>query len=515
MRNFMMWNLAIAVLFASYATVVVADDYQPNPREEKNLFNGKDLKGWTGNEKYWSVENGQIVGKSTEFVPENQFLWFPGEASDFHLSLDVKLTPNSGNSGIQFRSKPMPHGHAKGYQADIGAGSWVRLYEEMGRNFLDWPEEGEKHVKPEEWNHYEILAIGHHVWTAVNGHISVAIHDEPGDLKGRFSVQLHAGPPMDLRFKNIKLVHNPEYAIAGKNKKQLMAAIRPLIKKVAWQRPVFELRDGDTVVFTGGTNAVMAQRHGYLESLLTAANADKKIRFRNMAWQADTVFRQQRPYQFGRWDKYLDKVDASVIFTSFGQTEAMAGPAGIPGFIAAYEKLLDHFAKHADQIVVLSPIAFEMTERPLPDLTVHNTGLRKYVDAMREMAARRGHVFVDLFTPSSALKKDERWTEDGLHVAVGAFAAYAVHAAEQLGVAVRPWSELEPLRTAVVQKNTLWFDYWRPMNWAFLGGSRTMVEFSRGPDHKERMFPKEMEEFLPLIAKTEAKIQSLVGAESR
>ena len=31
----------------------------------KDFFNGKDLTGWDGDPKLWSVENGEIVGKTT------------------------------------------------------------------------------------------------------------------------------------------------------------------------------------------------------------------------------------------------------------------------------------------------------------------------------------------------------------------------------------------------------------------------------------------------------------------
>ena len=39
-------------------------------------------------------------------------------------------------------------------------------------------------------------------------------------------------------------------------------------------------------------------------------------------------------------------------------------------------------------------------------------------------------------------------------------------------------SELEGIRQAIVEKNQLWFDNWRPMNWAFAYGDRQHVPFS-------------------------------------
>ncbi len=59
---------------------------------------------------------------------------------------------------MQFRSQPLDgFEEVQGYQADIGAGWWGKLYEENGRDLL-WDKSGEQHLKPGDWNHYEIEA---------------------------------------------------------------------------------------------------------------------------------------------------------------------------------------------------------------------------------------------------------------------------------------------------------------------------------------------------------------------
>src|SRR5262249_2863802 len=97
----------------------------------KDFFNGKDLSGWDGDPKLWSVQDGEIVGKSPG-IKKNEFLKSHLLAGDFRLTLKVKLVPNKENSGVQFRSEPLPDGEMKGPQADIGAGWWGKLYEESG-----------------------------------------------------------------------------------------------------------------------------------------------------------------------------------------------------------------------------------------------------------------------------------------------------------------------------------------------------------------------------------------------
>jgi putative heme-binding domain-containing protein len=175
----------------------------------KDLFNGKDLTGWDGDMKLWSVENGEIVGKTTG-LKKNEFLKSQMTAADFRLSLKVKLTPNKENSGVQFRSEALPDGEMKGPQADVGLGWWGKLYEESGRGVLS-NNMGEKFVKPDEWNEYEILAVGSKVRTWINGQLCVDIDDPMLSRRGVFGLQIHAGGPMEVRFKDLKFEVNPKW----------------------------------------------------------------------------------------------------------------------------------------------------------------------------------------------------------------------------------------------------------------------------------------------------------------
>mgnify|MGYP002355471947 FL=1 len=100
------------------------------------FFNGKDLSYWDGNPDVWSVENGEIVGKSVTGLKHNEFLKSKLVLDDFRLVFQVKLLPDTENSGVQFRSEPFGEYEMKGLQADIGKGWWGKLYEENGRALL-------------------------------------------------------------------------------------------------------------------------------------------------------------------------------------------------------------------------------------------------------------------------------------------------------------------------------------------------------------------------------------------
>lgn len=196
-----------------------------------SLFDGKTLTGWDGNPKFWSVKDGAIVGQTTKENPTtgNTFLiWKGGMLEDFELRLSYRIV--GGNSGIQYRSKDMGNWVVGGYQADFEAGDTYSgiLYEERGRGvlaqrgqkvivekdkktvtatFADTKELQSK-IKKEEWNDYVIVAQGNHLTHKINGNVTIDVTDEEVDkraMSGILALQLHAGPPMTVEFKNIRL----------------------------------------------------------------------------------------------------------------------------------------------------------------------------------------------------------------------------------------------------------------------------------------------------------------------
>ncbi|NBX34799.1 DUF1080 domain-containing protein [bacterium] len=209
--------------------------------EDKNLFNGKDLAGWKGLD-FWSVQDGAIVGQTTKEHPTkgNTFLvWQDGEVADFELTFKYRITDVNGksegfgNSGVQYRSKLVD---AKGfvvagYQADFECGKSYSgiLYEEKGRGILAQRgqktviKEGSKKpevagevgksaeiqakIKPAEWNEYRIVAQGGHLQHFINGVQTIDVTDETavGAKKGILALQLHAGAPMKVEFKDLVL----------------------------------------------------------------------------------------------------------------------------------------------------------------------------------------------------------------------------------------------------------------------------------------------------------------------
>jgi hypothetical protein len=222
------WLLTVALLarpLTSPAGAADDDGFLP-------IFNGASLEGWDANPKFWRVDDGAITGQTATDNPtaHNTFciLRAGGPVGDFVLKADFKI--DGGNSGIQYRSKESPDWVVGGYQADFdAAGVWTgSLYEERGRGVLakrgakvvigaDGKKEqstiaDEKEVleiiKKGDWNTYEVSAIGNHLTQKVNGKTTIELIDDQADkraMSGIIALQVHAGPPMKVQFKNILL----------------------------------------------------------------------------------------------------------------------------------------------------------------------------------------------------------------------------------------------------------------------------------------------------------------------
>jgi hypothetical protein len=172
------------------------------------LFDGRTLAGWTGDANVWSVEDGQIVGR-TSGLDHNAFLVSDLDLEDFRLTVDVRLAKNEGNSGIQFRTTLRPDGEVVGCQADVGVGWWGKLYEENGRGVLS-DRSGESAVVVDGWNHYEIVAVGSRVLTAINGVPCIDLDDPQIARRGVLALQVHSGGATEVRFKDLRLEVDPE-----------------------------------------------------------------------------------------------------------------------------------------------------------------------------------------------------------------------------------------------------------------------------------------------------------------
>ena len=216
------------------------------------IFDGKTLKDWDGDPQYWRVEDGAIVGETTDKnLPKyNSFIiWRGGKPADFEIKLEYRISA-MGNSALQYRSSELPGTKwvLRGYQADIDGAEWGKMfyerfakpkglelrrvtaqnYEERGRTFLALPgqlayvgsgktqraiaslgnTEDLAHSISDDWNRLYLIVRGDQMIHILNDRVmSIVIDDDKANrrLEGSLGMQIHVGPPMKAEFRNIRL----------------------------------------------------------------------------------------------------------------------------------------------------------------------------------------------------------------------------------------------------------------------------------------------------------------------
>jgi hypothetical protein len=227
--------MAFFVLQICLAGQMFAQNAPANEEGFIQVFDGKTLDGWSGNEDYWSVEDGALTGVTDGSLKANSFItWKTSTLKNFELRVKVKLTAG-GNSGLQYRGKMRPDKGphvVTGYQCDVVASVPKyngMLYEEKGRRILSHTGEkvivdpagqpwvvGKFAVKkfaPDQWHDYRVLVEGNHHRHWINGHPTADLVDldEKGRaLEGVLAVQVHTGPAMKIQYKDFKIKHLPD-----------------------------------------------------------------------------------------------------------------------------------------------------------------------------------------------------------------------------------------------------------------------------------------------------------------
>ncbi len=205
----------------------IAEEAAKAELEGEVLFNGKDLTGWKGDPKLWSVKDGAIHGTTHgNKIRRNTFLILDSEdIGDFHLVYEARCFGN--NSGVMYRSKVKKNFSMAGYQCDLhpNAPYNAMIYGEgMGRRGIiiqrgqkmEIDEKGKKKILSKEtpakiditqWNTYEIICKGNHIIHKLNGKIAIDLidNDKGKLLKGKIGLQLHAGEAMKVEYRNIQL----------------------------------------------------------------------------------------------------------------------------------------------------------------------------------------------------------------------------------------------------------------------------------------------------------------------
>ena len=250
----------LVIAFALSSGLGITDPPSPGPTTEPTtmrvgdqvvtrsattpLFDGRTLEGWRGDEKFWSVEQGELVGRSTVENPctTTTYLHHSKPFTDFELEFEIKLEGAGANSGMQYRSTPtgpeVTDGYdLSGYQADFDEAHRYSgiLYETRGRGIavqrgesVRFEADGtrkdleprqddrelQKHLKSVEadpkkdgWHAYRIVAVGPRLEHWIDGkRMMLTVDRHPKSAaRGTFALQVHQGPPMTVRVRNLRI----------------------------------------------------------------------------------------------------------------------------------------------------------------------------------------------------------------------------------------------------------------------------------------------------------------------
>ena len=282
-------------------------------------------------------------------------------------------------------------------------------------------------------------------------------------------------------------------------------------------------KPNDVVALVGGGDMALMRDHPGIELLVRQQRGLSGVRFRILAQEGDTVFEQFRDLNFPSWEEQLGKVGATVVITQFGRMESLAGAERLPEFIAAYEAAIEPIRGRGRRLVIMSPMALG----PPPSGAGAPTDSEARPASKRSMAMQprrenwpAGAAGASSISPGETRRLFScRWqplaevilpraiTTDGFRD------SWPEHLGSR-GLCRRQFTS--PSCRCVKQKNTLWFHYWRPQNWAFLAGDRTEQPSSR--DHRDptkRWFPAEMETWLPLVEAKEKEIQTMIESSRK
>jgi hypothetical protein len=152
------------------------------------------LDEWNADPQYWSLKQGVLRGDYDGGKLHN-FSWTRKSYQDFELNVMIRMTGRDANSGVCIRLHPTSVDDAPGYQIDMGKGYWGSLWEERRAGMVQlFPQDlVPKLVHEGDWNHYYIIAKGHHIQAWLNGVKTIdKVHDE-GFPDGNIGFQLDHG----------------------------------------------------------------------------------------------------------------------------------------------------------------------------------------------------------------------------------------------------------------------------------------------------------------------------------
>ncbi|MBK5270509.1 MAG: DUF1080 domain-containing protein [Bacteroidia bacterium] len=161
---------------------------------------------WNFEDNFWQLNNNLLHGAMGK-EKEHHYSYTKKSYGDFELNVMIKMVGDEdANSGVCIRINPTNWDNAPGYQVDMGKGYWGSLWEERRASMVQkFPDSlVPKIVKFNDWNHYYIIAKGHHIQAWLNGVKTIDIVHDAGFSTGNIGFQLcHMHNPTDVEIKSL------------------------------------------------------------------------------------------------------------------------------------------------------------------------------------------------------------------------------------------------------------------------------------------------------------------------
>ena len=209
-----MSSLLIGICFVSTAQVDSISLKKTLPKQGKMQHNKPNGKGWINllyspaewnfENKYWKFTDSSFHGEMGRET-EHHYSYTGKTYKDFELNVMIRMVGDSNaNSGVCIRINPTNFDNAPGYQVDMGKGYWGSLWEERRASMVQkYPDTMvKKLVHQNGWNHYYIMAKGHHIQAWLNGVKTIDIIHDAGFLEGNIGFQLchyHSQTALDVK----------------------------------------------------------------------------------------------------------------------------------------------------------------------------------------------------------------------------------------------------------------------------------------------------------------------------
>ena len=198
-------------------------DDEPDLKEGfVQIFNGKDLAGWTpkGGECTFEVIDNCIVGTCVPGSNSTYLCTEDASFKDFIFTCDMKWEVDC-NSGVMFRAQVKkskksetvfgPQAEMEGFSRDRGWSGGIYGQSCGGYFYPVWlkaHKEARHALKKDDWNRVTVSAKGNVVKTWVNG-IPVAHWVDDGSYpEGFFGLQIHKGSGGKVWFRNLSVKTN-------------------------------------------------------------------------------------------------------------------------------------------------------------------------------------------------------------------------------------------------------------------------------------------------------------------